>query len=360
MITPSAFFYGRIHFEQSEEYLEFQFKFLCIILLSGAAFTLLFLLGELLKINRITGTHLYAMSSFTVLSTGLWLQLRGHKERFYPIAWLYETICILEYVSALVYVPWDEMRVLWFFTNIPGVYILLGQRPGLLVTIGTITGLAIGNSYLATPYSANAMATLLISMAYVGLFFHIYGNRSISYFLRMQESNRKLQHMAAHDPLTGVFNARAYYAACDQAILLAKRNNKPYAVMFVDLDHFKSINDTWGHEAGDTVLCLVAQTLTQGVRQSDIVARIGGEEFSVFLPNTDMDGALKLAENIRVAIEQLMPEICKERRKVTASIGVARNLHSTQSMQDIQRMADQAMYDAKAQGRNRVSAVFQD
>lgn len=349
--------FGQVHFADSEEYSAFQFRLLCIVLASGALVTSILLLGVASGANPIDARHVASMSCFTVLSMILWLLLRGHPQRFAWVAWPYEFLCLLEYVSALYFVSEDEIRVIWFFTNIPGVYILLGQRAGLAITILSIVGLALGNGALPHPYSPNAIATLLAAMSYLGAFFHVYGNRSISYFVRMRESNQQLQHMATHDPLTGLLNARAYYAACDQMIHLAARNHTPYAVLFVDLDHFKAINDTYGHEAGDIVLRSVAATLLETMRQSDAVGRIGGEEFSVFLPNTELAGALSLAETVRTEIENLMPCVGSQRLRITASIGVARNQHNAQSMADIQRLADQAMYNAKQQGRNRVSSV---
>lgn len=356
MASLGRIVFGQVNFRESEEYLEFQFRFLIILMLSGAAFTLLFLVVHFLDINRLDSPHLYSMTGFSVLALSLWLALRGRKRRFYPVAWIYEMVCLLEYVSALVLVPEDELRLLWFYINIPGVFILLGQRAGWAVTLLTALGLAFGNQHLTAPYSPNAMATALISMIYLGMFFHVYADRSISYFVRMRESHQRLQHMATHDTLTGVHNACAYDELCNRMIRLAKRTGAPYAVLFVDLDHFKSINDTYGHAAGDTVLKSVAACLASNIRHTDALGRIGGEEFSIFLPNTDQSGALQLAENIRKAIEGLLPPIGTHQLKVTASIGVARNQHSDQSMLEIQQQADQAMYAAKAQGRNRVSS----
>ncbi|MDP5241381.1 GGDEF domain-containing protein [Uliginosibacterium sp. 31-16] len=352
--------FGSVHFADAKEFRAFQFKLLCIVLPVGALTTVLLLLGVASGANLIDARHVISMSVFTTLSVVLWLLLRGQPQRFLRVAWPYEILCLLEYVSALYFVSEDEMRVIWFFTNIPGVYILLGQRAGLAITVLSVVGLALGNGLLPRPYSSNGMATLLAALAYVGAFFHVYGARSLSYFFRMRESNGQLRHMASHDPLTGLLNARAYYAACDQMIHLATRNRTPYAVLFVDLDHFKRINDTHGHEAGDLVLKCVAARLMETVRQSDAVGRVGGEEFSVFLPNTDLAGALRLAESLRLGIEALMPDIGSQRLRITASIGVARNQHSEQSMAEIQRLADQAMYDAKQRGRNRVSAVELD
>jgi len=347
--------FGRVKFRDTEEFLEFRFRFLIVVMLSGAICTALILAGSHLSLNPIAPAHVKSMTIFTFWATALWIVLRGHKERFQGVAWSYLVLCMLEYTSALIFVPEDELRVLWFLVNVPGVYILLGSRVGALITAITVTGLALGNSHLSAPYSPNAMATLLFGILYVAVFFHFYGARSFSYFLRMRESNDKLRHMATHDTLTGVLNARAYYAGCDHLIHLAQRQTKPYAVLFVDLDHFKAINDTHGHAAGDTVLKTVAACLGQNLRQSDVLGRIGGEEFSIFLPDTEKAGALELAEKIRQAIAALQLPVGERTIRITASIGVAANRRPGQTMGDIQQQADQAMYHAKAQGRNRVS-----
>jgi len=356
-MTPGQLFFGRVVFQDTEEYLEFRFKFLCLVLLSGALFTVVLLLGILSGVSSLAGFHVASMCAFATLALVLWLILRGHKGRLYPVAWVYETCCLLQYSSALAFVPSDEMRAIWFATNIPGVYIILGQRAGLCISLLTLAGLAFGNRYLGAPYSRGGLATMLVGFAYLTVFFHVFGNRSISYFRRMREANRQLHFMANHDPLSGAMNARAYYLACDQLILLARRNLAPYAVLFVDLDHFKQINDTHGHAAGDVVLKAVAQCLIGGVRQSDVVGRIGGEEFSVFLPNTDLAGALKLAETLRQAVENLISMAAGQYIRVTASIGVTVSPQGEQSLREAQRLADQAMYAAKSQGRNRVATV---
>lgn len=349
--------FGQAEFAAGDEYRAFQFRFLCIVLPIGAVVTALLVAGVLAGANPIDSRHVLSMCCFTLLSVVLWLLLRGRPERFLALAWPYELVCLAEYVSALYFVSEDEMRVIWFFTNIPGVYILLGQTAGMAVTVLSIVGLALGNGFLPHPYSSNAMATLLAALAYVGVFFHVYGKRSLSYFAGMRESNRQLRHLASHDPLTGLLNARAYYAACDQLIRLAARYGGSCAVLFVDLDHFKSINDTHGHEAGDMVLRRVAETLQETLRRSDAIGRVGGEEFSIFLPNTDPAGALTLAETVRAAIEQLMPPVGAGRLRVTASIGVACDPCGELTMAAIQGQADQAMYVAKRQGRNRVSVI---
>ena len=352
--------FGSVQFSEQEEYLEFRYKFLIVLMLSAAFLTGLFILGTISQINLIGWAHGRMMITFVTLTLLLWLLLRGSPRRFKTVGWTYEVLSLVESVSALVYVPVDELRILWFYTNIPCVFILLGQRPGWVVTGLTMVGFLVGNQHLDQPYSSNAVATGFLAMAYMGVSFHAYVDRSMSYFKRMRDYNAQLHDLASHDPLTRVLNAGAYYRACDQQIHASQRANQPFAVLFIDLDHFKSINDSFGHAVGDDVLRAVAQTLQANVRRSDVVGRIGGEEFSVFLPNTQVKGAELLAENLRVAIESIHIEVDGVRLKITASIGVAAKRFDDETMQAIQQHADQAMYEAKRGGRNRVSTFDDD
>ncbi len=244
--------------------------------------------------------------------------------------------------------------MVWFLTNIPGTFLLLGQRTGAVIAGLTALGLAWGNAWLPAPYSPNALATLLASIVFLAVFFYAYADRSISYYARLQDSNQKLYELAMRDQLTGVLNARAYYQVCDQLIGLAARAEEVYSVLFIDLDHFKSVNDTYGHAAGDLVLKSAARCIAEHIRSSDFLGRIGGEEFSIFLPNTTLEDALKVAEKIRLALAALVIEptagVCL---KITTSIGVADKQPGDQHFEEIQRDADMAMYEAKKAGRNR-------
>ncbi len=350
-----TFLFGQQAFTEGEDHRALQFRFLCVILLAGALATALIVLGGSTEVNPIDARHMRSMRLFTALSLLLWWLLRGHKARYHAVAWSYLLLCPLEYTSALLFVAADEMRVLWFVTNIPGVYLLLGRRVGGLVTGATMLGLVLVNPRLSAPYSANALATLLVGMAYLAAFFHFYANLSISYLARIRALNERLLHLAMHDVLTGLLNARAYYESCDRALLAARRAGRPCAVLFIDLDHFKAVNDTHGHAAGDEVLRRVAAQVRAQVRRSDLAGRIGGEEFSVFLPDTHEAQALMLAEKLRASIEALSIEVGDLRLHVTASLGVAASSRADGSMAQLQQQADTAMYRAKAQGRNRVS-----
>ena len=352
-----AFLFGRVCFAEREEHQEFRYKLLIVLMTSGALVTGFFILGTLSAVNPISAAHQKSMVFFTAATTVLWLLLRGAPQRFMPVAWLYEGASLWEATSSLLFVSVDELRLLWFFTNVPGVFILLGRRAGWFITLATMAGLALGNAQLERPYSPNGMATALFCLLYLGIFFHTYVGRTASYFNRMRDYNDRLQDMASHDPLTQVLNARAYYASCEQLIAQSQRSQQPFSVLFIDLDHFKRINDTHGHAAGDEVLRVVARTLGEHLRRSDLLGRIGGEEFSVFLPNTALAGALQVAETLRQAVQQCRPDIGGTRLDITASIGVASRSPGVQTMQSIQQRADEAMYQAKKAGRNRVSTL---
>jgi len=258
-------------------------------------------------------------------------------------------------------VPADELRLVWFYSLIAGVYILLGRRAGAAFTVGTVFVVLLGNAHQMAPVSSRAMGTFLASLVSLSVIFHAFTQRTMSFYLQMVHSNERLRHLSEHDPLTGVLNGRAFAQACDSLIRLAARHGASYAVLFIDLDHFKRVNDEHGHDAGDLVLRTVAGALKGRLRASDLLGRVGGEEFVVFLPDTDRAGALQLAEHLRCDIEVSCPRIAEGvTLNVTASIGVAIAAQVGGGLESLQRQADQAMYKAKAMGRNRVTAFDTD
>ena len=173
----------------------------------------------------------------------------------------------------------------------------------------------------------------------------------------LEAANKQLQYLASHDSLTSALNTRTFYEICDQMMKIARRDITPFSVLFIDLDHFKLVNDTYGHEVGDFILKSVSNCLLENKRNSDILGRVGGEEFSIYLPETDLKGAVLLAEKLREKIENLLPSINNQIIRVTASIGISTSMNHHKSINDIQRDADHAMYHAKKEGRNRVSCL---
>ncbi|WP_444994471.1 GGDEF domain-containing protein [Aliikangiella sp. IMCC44359] len=157
---------------------------------------------------------------------------------------------------------------------------------------------------------------------------------------------------AHRDPLTQINNRAAFDEALAREICSYKRHQATFSLMVIDIDHFKQVNDTYGHITGDNVLKAVAQTIRNTIRRSDEVFRYGGEEFVVILSNTEVAGARFIAERVRLEIKQLIIKN-HEKIKVTASIGVsASNMAS--DVNDTLHHADIALYKAKEQGRNKV------
>lgn len=166
----------------------------------------------------------------------------------------------------------------------------------------------------------------------------------------------RTQQLARLDPLTGLFNRRAFEEEVTPLLARAERYCKPLSLILMDLDHFKTINDRFGHHVGDTVLRAVANVMRDTLRRGDVLARWGGEEFILLLPETEREQALQLAERLRHAITSVYPEadVAVVNEHVTASLGLFTSVGSRQSLEDLVREADTRLYQAKEGGRNRV------
>lgn len=170
----------------------------------------------------------------------------------------------------------------------------------------------------------------------------------------LEEANRKITELSRTDPLTGLANRRRFLERLDPLLALAHRHRLPLALTMTDLDHFKRVNDTYGHEAGDQVLRAFADLLRRECRREDLPCRFGGEEFIILLPYTRVDEALVLAERIRSGFAAAEP--LGNGTVITASFGVA-TVHPEDTAQTLISRADQALYKAKEQGRNRTVAA---
>ncbi|TVR51832.1 MAG: GGDEF domain-containing protein [Gemmatimonadales bacterium] len=176
----------------------------------------------------------------------------------------------------------------------------------------------------------------------------------------LEAQNEVLRRQVFMDPLTGVHNRRFFDEMLRHEALRAARNGLPVSLLFVDLDHFKNVNDKHGHIFGDEVLAAVGRALRQAVRRSDLVARFGGEEFVVLALETDERGLGTLGERIRRSVEELALEAEGEPVPITVSVGAASLTRGASEERDLDRLlesADKAMYRSKEGGRNRVTVL---
>jgi len=178
--------------------------------------------------------------------------------------------------------------------------------------------------------------------------------KTLGVALKNYISIKRLEDDAALDPLTGCYNRREFDRLVGHHIAGAKRSDRDLSVIMLDVDHFKQVNDTYGHPAGDAVLKAISDAVFSAIRKGDYLARYGGEEFMVVLPDTKMPRAIELAERLRVAIENLEINLPDEQKiRKTASFGVA-TLREHDGRESLVQAADTRLYQAKAGGRNRV------
>ncbi|MEH6651723.1 MAG: diguanylate cyclase [Motiliproteus sp.] len=168
------------------------------------------------------------------------------------------------------------------------------------------------------------------------------------------QQKHQAEALARLDPLTGLNNRRAFYQLVEPIWLLGLRDYRDHCVILLDIDRFKAINDLYGHNAGDQVLVSVAGAISSEVRTGDILARWGGEEFLIFLPETQLDEAVMVAKRIRQHIAHLALEVNGEALLLSASFGVAQNLTEGVNLEGLIAEADRRLYQAKDQGRDRV------
>jgi diguanylate cyclase (GGDEF)-like protein len=165
----------------------------------------------------------------------------------------------------------------------------------------------------------------------------------------------EIYRMTTVDGLTQVFNRRYFEDAIERELSRSRRYTRPLALVMIDIDHFKKINDGYGHLAGDAVLKDVAGVIRSRTRREDVLARYGGEEFALLLPEIDVKGATQLAEKLRKLVEKHTFTFDGETIPVTLSAGVAVVLKKSEDSQELIRRADEKLYEAKSAGRNRVA-----
>ncbi|MGY1520319.1 GGDEF domain-containing protein [Luteimonas sp. A482] len=229
--------------------------------------------------------------------------------------------------------------VLWLYPVLVANFLLVRRRPALLMSVVAITGVVLSDPALGT--AAHKIGFITTAVV-VSLFSFVFASRAA-----VQRS--QLQAIALRDPLTGAGNRRGMEAELEIAIASSVRSGVPMGLLVFDLDNFKQINDSFGHEAGDEVLVQIADVVRASTRMDDRFFRPGGEEFVLLLPGATAGSLREVAEKLRSAVER---EVQAQGRTVTISVG-ATPFHPTDSPGEWLARADAAMYEAKRTGRNR-------
>lgn len=224
-----------------------------------------------------------------------------------------------------------ENDTLSFNVNVAPIEDGRGQSRGVLITFDDVTPLEAKNRDLASMLARLSETQRVI-----------------------EEKNRELEHLATRDPLTGCLNRRSFLAAYARCFAAALKQGKPLSVLMLDIDHFKKINDTYGHMVGDQAIKAVADVLVTATGERVPVGRYGGEEFIVALPQFDTDSAVRAAEQLRKAISRLAGDDELPLDAMTVSIGVASLQAGIKQQEVLIDQADKALYRAKESGRNRV------
>lgn len=226
-------------------------------------------------------------------------------------------------------------------------YIYLILLTGRTAKEDIVTGIEVGaDDYIVKPFDPQELRVRIRA-----------GQRIIELQSKLVSAKDALKYQATHDPLTGVFNRRAILERLDEELSRAEREGKSITLAMIDIDHFKRVNDTYGHKAGDIVLSEVCHRIRDVIRRVfDTLGRYGGEEFLVIIPGTNELNGISICERIRRCVEEREIEISGDKINVTVSVGVVTS-STGKTAEELIRLADEALYRAKVNGRNRVEVA---
>ncbi|WP_019559550.1 GGDEF domain-containing protein [Caldimonas manganoxidans] len=239
---------------------------------------------------------------------------------------------------------WHRVLLSWGLWPSVAVLVSLAWLLAALITVAVIGLLGQGSWRLGLVIATACVWVSAPPMVYVIL-------RQV---FRLEQLRQRLQALAVTDDLTGCYNRRYFWDRIEQEWARAHRHGLPLAVLLIDVDDFKRINDAHGHHAGDLMLQALVRACGASLRSTDVLARYGGEELAVLLPQTNLSGALAMAERIRAALQQVRIDWQGQSVGATVSVGVAALHDSHANVQAMVHDADVALYEAKRAGRNRV------
>lgn len=351
------YFMNGFLFESAEQVSEFRFRVFLTVLIVATLFAPLFATLHYVGQVDITDFHASLDLVYGIFSLMIWLGIRRYQEKYFLFALLFTSFSFFVFVSAFLFAVHDEFRAIWFYILVAVAFVLLPRKWGDVFAILSTLALLITYNVYETGMSQDTITSTVLAMIPFALILRAYAKQGDRQVLELSEKNARLLELASKDTLTQSYNRHMFYELGEQLFVLAKREGRPLSMMMLDLDNFKLINDSYGHLVGDEVLRQFSQWCLNCQRESDVFARIGGEEFGVILPNTDLSGAAEIADRLLKSLN-ITPcrikgcDIC-----VTVSIGVTQMTESDTELEMIRLRADTALYDAKFSGRNQVKTA---
>jgi diguanylate cyclase (GGDEF)-like protein len=345
------FLFSGFKFSGSEDLLQFKFKMLNSIFITVAFFSALFGVLSDLGINDIGPIHSKVDYVYSFLTIMLILFLRQSKKNYDLI------ISLLTFTSALIFVPQDEFRMIWFYLLIYVAYMIQDRTSGIFYTLASIIIILTVNFFIELQLSQVAINSGILGLVIGSFLSYTYTNKITNYENSLKQQNTSLSVLASTDYLTGIMNKRMFNDISEHYFQTAQKNHFHLTLVLLDLDHFKKVNDTYGHQAGDQLLKRFVKKLERILNKSDIFARIGGEEFAILLSQINSDDAYILAEKIRKEIENDFITYEGQDIFVTTSIGISENKETDTEFKNIFSRADIALYQAKNEGRNRTCYI---
>ncbi|WP_297795653.1 diguanylate cyclase [uncultured Marinobacter sp.] len=252
----------------------------------------------------------------------------------------------------------DGSAIIWLFAYPPVVFYISQSRVGVIACSGGLLGVAvlfspIGDQLFETPYTASFRLTMMAVFAFEISTCYVLDQSRRRSKLGLLKLAQEFEFAAKHDALTGLANRREALAQLESEYQRYLRNSRLFSVLLMDIDLFKNVNDNHGHHIGDEMIKLVASTLSEQCRKVDTLARWGGEEYLVLLPETNTEEAVKTANRIREAVSRKSVNAEGHAINATISVGVA-TIRNAESVDRLLQRADEGLYRAKTLGRNTV------
>ncbi|MBA6418848.1 diguanylate cyclase [Pseudomonas neustonica] len=259
-----------------------------------------------------------------------------------------------------VLVGWESGFHYFLLMFIPALFVSMRARSAWILAVCLwlyYVGLDVLMWYIEPLQPISSGALLGVHVFNLTIVFCMFSYLALFYVVTVTRAHRRLARMATTDPLTGLFNRRHIIELTEKELARHHRRPSNLTFMLMDIDHFKQINDQFGHDMGDRALVAVSKALQGALREQDFIGRWGGEEFLVILPDTDLEQATASAERLRSAIESLELEQDGERVSVTLSIGITQ-YRAEELLSSAVARADHALYAGKSAGRNRVEIAL--